>query len=230
MPLLLILGFGNLVALALQQSGVSVALSVLQFGVPVIAGYETRRQGGTYGNALRTAWLTILVSLVVVGIPLIVVGLLTGVAPIQVPPGLHLDTTSYIVAALALAVVLPIVAVIVWVVWIPFTLIGAWIADRPAAPPPAGAQPAVGTPAIVEVIDWIAAFVIAFDVGLQVLFRAGLDPNAVIFPGGGSGPPPTGEVVVLLGLLVIGLLVWPSIAWIVIRVLIWLVRRVRTWS
>ena len=88
----------------------------------------------------------------------------------------------------------------------------------------------MGTPVIVQAIDWIAAFVIAFDVGLQVLFRAGLNPNAVIFQGGGSGPPPTGEVVVLFGLLVIGLLEWPSIAWIVIRVLIWLVRRVKTRS
>jgi hypothetical protein len=75
-----------------------------------------------------------MVSSVVVGIPLVAVGLLTGATPIQLPPGLHPDATAFLVAALLVVLLMPILMFVGWIAWVPFTLIGAWIAGEPAAP------------------------------------------------------------------------------------------------
>src|SRR5262245_2610737 len=209
-PLMLASCFVNLVVLALHQHELSVALSVLQFVVPVIAGYAARRAGGTYGNALRTAWLAVITDIFVVGIPLGAVGLLTGALPVhQLPAGVQIDATVIAGSVLIVAVLLPIIAGVIWLVWIPFTLIGAWIASEPAAPRFPEPQRPAGT-GIVQFLDWIAVFVVAFGGMLQVLIRVGLNPNAVVFPGSGNGPPPLSEVVLLLGLASSGLLLWPG--------------------
>jgi hypothetical protein len=75
---------------------------------------------------------------------------------------------------------------------------------------------------MLQLLDWIAAFIVAFDLALNVLLRVGLDPNAVIFAGG-NGPPP---VVLLLALAGIGLLFWPCVAYLVTRFVIIVARRV----
>ena len=231
-PLALLLGFGNLVALALHQHDLTVALSVVGFAVPVVAGYETRRRGGTYGNALRTAWLTVVVSLVIVGIPLLAVGLLTGAQSIPVPPGMQLDATSVAVTAAVLAVALPTIMFIVWLVWIPFTLIGAWIAGEPQAAvhanvgwlPGTRLQDAKPPSHMLQVLDCVATVIASFDALVYILFRFTLPADAVLFPSG-VGPPKTGEVVFMLGLAAAGLLFWPCIAWLAVRLIILVIRQ-----
>jgi hypothetical protein len=129
-PLWLILGFANLITTALHQREFSITLSIAAFVMPVVAGYKARRRGGSYGNALHTAWLTIVVS-ILLSLPLAFVGLATGVLPVQLPPGFHIDATATVIVAVATAIVLPIVMVAMWITWIPCTLIGAWIAGGP---------------------------------------------------------------------------------------------------
>jgi hypothetical protein len=127
-PLMLLLGFANLIATGLHQRELTIALSIVAFVVPVIAGYEARRRGGSYGNALSTAWLTIVVSLVAVAVPLTAIGIVTGAQPIQLPQGFHADATAYVIGTVLAAIVLPMLMVVVWIAWIPFALLGAWIA------------------------------------------------------------------------------------------------------
>jgi hypothetical protein len=96
------------------------------------------------------------------------------------------------------------------------------LACRTLTMPPSG----MSFVSFVRLIDWIAAFVVTFDVLLLVLLKTTMRPDAVIFPGGGSGPPPTSELGLLLGLLWLGVLLWPCAAWLAIRLLITAFRRV----
>jgi hypothetical protein len=106
---MLLLGFLNSIASALHQHYLSIALSIAAFAVPVIAGYEVRKRGGSYGDALGTAWLTITVDMVI-AVPLGAMAFLTSANSLQLPPGLHPDPASYPLIAVGIVVLLAIIA------------------------------------------------------------------------------------------------------------------------
>jgi hypothetical protein len=131
LPLMLLLTLVNLMASALQHSELNIVFSVVGNVVPVVAGYEARRRGGSYGDTLRTSWLALMAGVYLVVLPLGVVGVLAGVTHTQLPSAVQPDTTAYAVVAAVVAIILPVLLSIGWIIWIPFTLVGAWIAGGP---------------------------------------------------------------------------------------------------
>jgi hypothetical protein len=137
-PTWLLIVFGSLVAQALQVPNVELASTVLLGGMPVLGGYLARRRGATYGGALNTMWVTIWVGLAMC-VPLLLLAYETG-AQTPSPQLTQLWSTlqqqgpgpmdQWLLAIPLAAVMVFVIALVVWLCWLPFTLLGAWIGAR----------------------------------------------------------------------------------------------------
>jgi len=129
-PLMLLIGLLQLmVGSALHERGVVEALAFAYWVIPVLAGYEARPRGGTYKDAVYTAWLGGAVN----GVVIVAVGLIalaTGVLPLTAPPqqGIAGQASMWGGYAIGVAVMMPIMIGVQTIWSIPLGLVGGWLA------------------------------------------------------------------------------------------------------
>jgi hypothetical protein len=240
LPVLLLV---NLSLLALQRVVPASAIGLLDAtsgaAMSVAAGCVARGRGCSRGQAIWAAWW-----LGVCAIPLnwletnIGLRVTPPVPTMPVPPGVSTlvnvgdpNTVGMIMNVILIVVV--VVAILGLVVIAPFALLGYW-AYGEYSPVGGATTGPIGSSThgasrfgLVQLLDWFAVFVVAFDLMMQALLGyGGLDPHQPLAGLDARGPD-AGMVAFLIVSLLIGLLVYPCIAWLAIRLVYILLRRAR---